>query len=1061
MSTLPYWVVPKTLAVLYGCLLLFTPLFLVLAAVTIWVMRTPPVLARIVNFWDRACSWWRRESLSCPNAGCYKAVELPIYVCPGCGHEHPELRPSIAGVWAHTCKCSKALPTRGGPRAVLPGLCPHCRKPLKVVREHTVRIPLVAGPSAGKTSYLVALMSELYQQSKMGRIGLAFPSENYERLFKESHEQLNCGVPPRKTPELSPDAFVGQLKDLVGNSVVFHTYDAAGELYEQADSLRNQAYLDKCSGFLFVLDPFALPDIQTNHAGTLAKIEDQVRPSAIKPQDAFDRLVLVLRERLEQSNGMLDRPIAVVITKADALGLIEEIRGEPGENGLVWRPVPHKRVRDWLMKNGAGNLVRGLESNFKHIGFFACSALGRLPDESGAAFLPRAVIHPMAWLLAHSGIQLEQAVAMEANRAKRTVYLARAAAVAAAVATIYLADAGIFAASAPATLRACATMGLYSPVGQLLAAGTNKEAFDGEGRTPLFLAADNGFPTSVRTLLEAGANPNAARVGGDRPLIVAAAANRPQIVELLLKHGADANGRNDTGATALYRAVENGNLPILAALLAAGADPNTKGPDGIPVAVAAYGRKNLEGLQALFAKGADADAADAQGVPLLHLAVKDRDAKGAEVILSAGANIATEDPEKMTPLVRAVELQDEGLVDLLLAHKAPTRAVSPTGDPVLYMALRKGGEPIVRKLLRAGAPRPDRDADGQSLVGLATARAELPMLRTLLDAGVSPRIADRDGDYPAHIAAHAGNGDLLDVLLRGGASARDRDRKGNDVPLLAALNQDMAMLESVVAAAPANDQNHAGDTLLTALIGESPAEGVPAGGTGADDNKRAWLAKMLVARGASLNLANGRGDTPLMAAVRRPYPRVAKILVDAGADFDKSGSHGASAASLAAQLGRGELSTMFNEIRARREEEARIAAEKKAKALEEAQAARAKALEEARARALEEAQASPPPSAQPQASVAPASAPVRLVQAVSRGAYVLRYGSYESDQEARAAMAELAAQGIRGQIYEGRGGVYHLTLGGFPKRRDAERRAAAVRRLGYEAVSIEHAGGRR
>jgi hypothetical protein len=49
---------------------------------------------------------------------------------------------------------------------------------------------------------------------------------------------------------------------------------------------------------------------------------------------------------------------------------------------------------------GAGNVVRGLEQYFTSVRYFACSALGRIPDpKNRAPFQPAGVIEPFLWLL--------------------------------------------------------------------------------------------------------------------------------------------------------------------------------------------------------------------------------------------------------------------------------------------------------------------------------------------------------------------------------------------------------------------------------------------------------------------------------------------------------------------------------------------------------------------------------------------------------------------------------------------------------------------------------------
>jgi len=126
-------------------------------------------------------------------------------------------------------------------------------------------------------------------------------------------------------------------------------------------------------------------------------------------------------------------------------------------------------------------------------------------------------------------------------------------------------------------------------VRELLAAGADCDARDGEGATALMLAAYAGNLAMVKTLIEAGADVNARGEGGwgalmkaahnaeldrgfadvaqalidaganveapigfgVRPLMLAAGYGETAVVETLLRAGADVLARNDGGLTAL------------------------------------------------------------------------------------------------------------------------------------------------------------------------------------------------------------------------------------------------------------------------------------------------------------------------------------------------------------------------------------------------------------------------------------------------------------------------------------------------------------------------------
>ncbi|GAB4186122.1 MAG: hypothetical protein Fur006_25190 [Coleofasciculaceae cyanobacterium] len=147
-------------------------------------------------------------------------------------------------------------------------------------------------------------------------------------------------------------------------------------------------------------------------------------------------------------------------------------------------------------------------------------------------------------------------------------------------------------------------------VREVIANGTNVNAFSQFGYTGLLSASHWGHPSIVKVLLEAGANPNLGQKDtGITPLMMAVSMSEPlkstfalelnailevatelgvsssptslpdgsgypEVVCLLIEAGADVNAQSNDGKTALMVAAQTGSMEMTITLIRAGADIN-------------------------------------------------------------------------------------------------------------------------------------------------------------------------------------------------------------------------------------------------------------------------------------------------------------------------------------------------------------------------------------------------------------------------------------------------------------------------------------------------------
>jgi hypothetical protein len=324
---------------------------------------------------ELAVAWVRRWFVVCPNSGCYKPVGLPLYRCPECGAEHKQLIPGEYGIFHRRCSCGKAVlgTLRMTGRAKLHSFCPSpdCGRPLPEGIEEikSIHLLLTGAPNAGKTTLLAATVCSLARRTERGSIALQIPQTAQQRALRQFQEMMESHQYPGKTVNLPPDAFVSYLQDCRRRRAALYIYDPSGESFRDRRVLRGQNFQSIVSGLLFLVDPdVVLP----------APSEPDIPGRSMRPEDAdsvYARQIGVLRESKGRHSQIKDVAVAVVVTKADKLGVTA--RGD---------------AREWLQINGQGNLVRSVEKDFAKVRYFFTSVELAEGESTSAA-------RPAEWLL--------------------------------------------------------------------------------------------------------------------------------------------------------------------------------------------------------------------------------------------------------------------------------------------------------------------------------------------------------------------------------------------------------------------------------------------------------------------------------------------------------------------------------------------------------------------------------------------------------------------------------------------------------------------------------------
>jgi ankyrin repeat protein len=370
-----------------------------------------------------------------------------------------------------------------------------------------------------------------------------------------------------------------------------------------------------------------------------------------------------------------------------------------------------------------------------------------------------------------------------------------------------------------------------------------------EGQTLLMHAARTGNVASLKALIAVGSSLNARETRtGTTAAIWAAAGNRAQAIRVLAEAGADLNVLSKVTS---YPHTQNG---VLLSGLEEGYSyvGQTVLPRGGWSAVMYAAREGaVDAARALAESGAQLDLTDPEGTTALIIAIINGHYDVAAMLIEKGANPNIADIKGMTPLYAAVDMHTIGDT---FGRPYPPRGVID-GSLDAARTLIAGGAnvnarltaPILKRVYDAGD---NRLGEGATPFMRAARKCDVAMMRTLLEAKADVTLAQKSGNTPVMLCAGA---------VSAGNSEDTPERVSEDEAL-------SAIRLALDAGVDVNAQNATGDAALHTAV--TTGGGQPA------------LIRLLVERGARLDVKNKADRTPLEAAVRarQPNEKVVALL---------------------------------------------------------------------------------------------------------------------------------------------------------------------------------------
>jgi len=235
---------------------------------------------------------------------------------------------------------------------------------------------------------------------------------------------------------------------------------------------------------------------------------------------------------------------------------------------------------------------------------------------------------------------------------------------------------------------------------------------DGDGRSPLFLAIENGHVDVARLLLkDKKIDINRALSNGLTPLMIAAQKGQIDVVRDLLAKGASIRVISPNVLTPLMRAAINGHAEVVDLLLdERGSFEQSKqafGDDQITPLMFAAQKGHVDVVKVLLTDRYNVDvvARSSNGWTALLLAAEMGQAGVVEELLRNGRFTSRRDyvlPNGWTPLMIAVQNRDVKTLDVCLKVLTPSDLIEQRYDVALMIAAQQGEIEIVKTLLKKG-----------------------------------------------------------------------------------------------------------------------------------------------------------------------------------------------------------------------------------------------------------------------------------------------------------------------------------------------------------------------
>ncbi|KAI9879865.1 MAG: hypothetical protein M1830_006717 [Pleopsidium flavum] len=412
-------------------------------------------------------------------------------------------------------------------------------------------------------------------------------------------------------------------------------------------------------------------------------------------------------------------------------------------------------------------------------------------------------------------------------------------------------------------------------------------------------------------------------------LHVAASFGLDEIVKLLLEEGISVDVSDSYGGTALHKAARNGHVTMVQMLLERGADTKRGDRDGWTALAWAASAGHETVVRILLKEGSDLSNHDYERS--LIYAASGGHMTIVQLLLQQITDAEVKQKHAFLPLLSAAENGHEAVVRSLLEHAPNAKARGRWAGAALKQAASNNRMPVLRLLLEQELDTKTESQELADALWEAAAKSHVPATKVLLEAGADPNVRQSWAGDPTLLQSchfHSGHSfEILQLLLEKGANIEARNYQGRTAIIQAAKhgNREIVRLLIGKGADVAVKDNEVGRTALqwAILYGHEAVvcllrDRAPV----SDEVKKQWRTLTRLYR-ATLDDADDISEIladsiwPLLrisqdllrlhCPAARGNARVAKLLLDMGADVDVRDEDGKTALSIAAGSGSEEV----------------------------------------------------------------------------------------------------------------------------------------------------------